>query len=424
MQSESLPCIITNMLHSPPQHSERRLRDRVELRDKKKIVLVLTLIMFTTTMDFMVLMPLGPKLMNLFSISAQQFSFLVSVYSFTAGIFGFLGSLIFDRLDRKHALIGAYIGFLVGTAVCAFAPGYSSLLIARAVSGAFGGLLGGISYAIVGDLFSIHERGQATGKLMASYALASILGVPAGLFLANHLGWHATFGSIVFVGAFALLLTLKVMPNIRSHLRTHYSGVFSGLTENLGDPNSRIALATTLFMVHSQFVVIPFISAYLVSNTGFPEVHLPHVYLIGGALTVLSGVMIGKICDRYGARSVFLRTGLLFLVPVFGVTHLGHVGITLTLLTTTSIFVLSSFRTVPAITLISSSIPPSRRGSFMSLNSCVHQLGSASATFIAGWVVTQNPGNLEMTGFSHTAYLSMFFGVIAYILGQRIKFVS
>jgi len=215
--------MLLTMSDHPPQPSEKSIRDRVTSSGKKKIVMILTLIMFTTTMDFMVLMPLGPKLMSLFSISPQQFSFLVSIYSFTAGICGFLGSLIFDRIDRKYALLGAYVGFLIGTVFCAFATSYSVLLLARAVSGAFGGLLSGISYAVVGDLFSIHERGLATGKLMASYSLASILGVPTGLFLANHFGWHWTFGSIVILGSIAMLLAVQFMPNIRSHLRTHYS---------------------------------------------------------------------------------------------------------------------------------------------------------------------------------------------------------
>ncbi len=400
------------------------LKDRISADKKKWIVMVLALIMFTHTMDFMVLMPLGPKLMKLFDISPRQFSFLVSIYSFTAGVCGFLGSLIFDRIDRKKALLGTYVGFLMGTIACAFAPNYLILLGARALSGAFGGLLSGISFAIVGDLFSIHERGLATGKLMTSYSLAAIVGVPTGIFLANHLGWHATFGGIAVVGFFALLIATKVVPNVRSHLQHHYSGIFVGLTENLRDPNSRTALITTLMMVLSQFVVIPFISPYLVSNTGFPEIHLPLMYLIGGILTVMSGIMMGRLCDHFGAHAIFMRTGLLFLIPVFFVTHLGHVGLVLTLLTTTGIFVFSNFRSVPAMTIISSSIPPSRRGSFMSLNSCIHQLGSSMATFVAGWFISQAPGSVELVGFSTTAYLSMAFGFAAYFFGQKIRMIA
>jgi predicted MFS family arabinose efflux permease len=177
-------------------------------------------------------------------------------------------------------------------------------------------------------------------------------------------------------------------------------------------------------MVLSQFVVIPFISPYLVSNTGFPEVHLPLLYLLGGILTVISGIFMGKVCDEKGAPQVFLRTGLLFLIPIFLVTHLGHVSLLATLLTTTAIFVFSNFRSVPAMTIISSSIPPSRRGSFMSLNSCIHQLGSSFATFLGGWMITQTHETAQLVGFSQTAYLSIAFGLIAYYFGQRIRMVS
>ncbi|MBS1958588.1 MAG: MFS transporter [Bdellovibrionales bacterium] len=403
---------------------EGQLRDRLTPLQKKWIILVLTLVMFTHTMDFMVLMPLGPRLMVLFQISPQQFSFLVSIYSFTAGIFGFFGSLVFDRLDRKHALLGTYLGFLLGTLSCALAPSFPILLAARALSGAFGGLLAGIAFAIVGDLFSIHERGAATGKLMTSFSLAAIIGVPIGLVLSTNFGWHAPFFAIVGIGLIAIVTILKVIPNVRSHLQSHYSGIFSGLTENFTDPNSRRALMTTFMMVLSQFVVVPFISPYLVSNTGFPEADLPLVYLLGGALTAFSGPLVGRICDRSTPRKVFTRTGLLFLLPMFMITHLGFVPVPVALVATTAFFVLSNARMVPAMTIIQSSIPPSRRGGFMSLNSCIQQLGSASASFASGWVITQVPGTILIQGFSETAYLSILFGIFAYLFGRSIRMVS
>ena len=410
-------------LEEPYRARENALRELSPQR-KKWIVVVLAMLMFTNTMDFMVLMPLGPKLMSLFQINPQQFSFLVSIYSLTAGIFGFLGSLIFDRLDRKHALIGSYLGFLIGTLCCALAPNYLFLSIARAVSGAFGGLLSGISFAIIGDVFSLHERGGATGRLMTSFSLAAIVGVPAGLILANQFGWHAPFITIVSIGIGTLILVSKYVPNVTTHLRSHYSGIFSGVTENLADPNSRKALLTTFLMMLSQFMVIPFISPYIVSNTGFPENHLPLVYLLGGTLTAFSGPYMGRLCDRFRARTVFNKTGLLFLIPIFVITHVGHVSLYLVLTATTLFFVLSNARMIPAMTMISSSIPPSRRGSFLSLNSCIQQLGAASASFMGGWVVMQLPGSIEITGFSHTAYLSALFGILAYLIGKRIQMIA
>jgi len=442
MQSEFLPCIVVNMPETTPQPLERPTGDALDSLDalpfgerraqarfsihpsrRKWVLLVLTLIMFSTTLDFMVLMPLGPTLMNLFRISAKEFSFLVSIYSLTAGVFGLIGSLFFDRVGRKVSLVSSYFGFLLGTLFCAFAPSFSVLLIARAVAGAFGGLLSGICYAIIGDLFPISERGLATGKLLTAYSLASIIGVPSGLYLSSHIGWHATFGAIVVLGTFAMILALQVVPNGRWNMNLDPKGFFSGITQNFSDPNARNALWTTLLMVHSQFVVIPFISAYLVSNTGFPVIHLPHIYLLGGITTVVSGIGMGKLVDRYGARPTFTKTGLLFLIPVFWITHLGHSTLFITLTLTTAIFVLSNFRSVPAVTLISSSIPSNRRGSFMSLNTCVHQLGAASGTFLAGSVISSEAPAGPMEGFSTTAYLSITFGVLAYVQGRRIRMI-
>ncbi len=57
------------------------------------------------------------------------------------------------------------------------------LLAARVVTGAFGGVLGGIAMAIIGDVFPDERRGRATGILMSAFSLASVLGVPFGLFL-------------------------------------------------------------------------------------------------------------------------------------------------------------------------------------------------------------------------------------------------
>jgi DHA1 family inner membrane transport protein len=262
------------------------------------------------------------------------------------------------------------------------------------------------------------------GKLMTSFSLASIVGVPFGLMAANRFGWHFPFLALVVLGFVTMAVALKVIPNVNSHLRAHYSGLFSGLTENLKDKNSRRALFTTFTMVLSLYMVIPFISTYLVTNTGFPETSLPLVYLVGGLLTFFTGPIMGKICDRFTPQKVFKRTGLLYFVPVFLITHLGLTPVALTLFISTCFFIFSNARMVPAMTIISSSIPASRRGSFMSLNSCLQQLGSATASFLGGWVITQQLGSNQLQGFSYTAYFSIAFGLCAYVLGRNIRTVS
>ncbi len=135
------------------------------------LLLVLAGIQFTHIMDFMVLAPLGPQLMRLFGISAQEFSLLVSSYMFTAAIVGLIAAFYIDRFDRRIALLWMYSGFSIATLLCALAPNFHALLITRAITGAFGGVLGAIVLSIVSDAIPEARRGAAMGLVMSAFRL-------------------------------------------------------------------------------------------------------------------------------------------------------------------------------------------------------------------------------------------------------------
>ena len=70
-----------------------------------------------------------------------------------------------DRFGRKTAYLGLFAGFLLGTLACGLARQYHTLLAARALTGAFGGILGGLGLTIVADVFPEEQRGRATGRV-------------------------------------------------------------------------------------------------------------------------------------------------------------------------------------------------------------------------------------------------------------------
>src|SRR3954464_13142415 len=154
-------------------------------RTERIVLLVLAAVQFTSIVDFMVVMPLGPQLMRTLAIDAFRFGLVVSAYTLSAGMMGLVASSLIDRFDRRAAFLWLYAGFLVGTLLCGLAPTYAALLVARVVTGAFGGVLGGMAMAIIGDVFPDERRGRATGFLMSAFSLASIVGVPFGLYLGN-----------------------------------------------------------------------------------------------------------------------------------------------------------------------------------------------------------------------------------------------
>ena len=116
----------------------------ITLTRKRELALLATLaaIQFTHIVDFMIMMPLAPQLMRLWGIGPQAFGLLLSAYTFAAAASGLAAVLVVDRYDRRHALLFVYAGFAGATALCGIAPGYESLLGARLLAGAFGGVAG------------------------------------------------------------------------------------------------------------------------------------------------------------------------------------------------------------------------------------------------------------------------------------------
>ena len=101
------------------------------MKNEKALLLILAIIQFSHITDFMILMPLGPQLMSEFAILPDQFALLVSTYTFSAGISGFVGAFFIDRFDRKKVLLLAATGFALGTLSCSVMNSYELLLLAR-----------------------------------------------------------------------------------------------------------------------------------------------------------------------------------------------------------------------------------------------------------------------------------------------------
>ena len=90
-----------------------------------------------------------------------------------------------DRFDRKAMLLTMYGGSRSARCSAASRPNYSLLLVSRILAGVFGGLAAVTIMAVIGDLFPPEKRGRATGAVMSSFAVASIMGLPLGLLLAE-----------------------------------------------------------------------------------------------------------------------------------------------------------------------------------------------------------------------------------------------
>lgn len=396
--------------------------------EERELLIILAAIQFCNIVDFMVMMPLGPQLMRLFGITPQQFGLLVSSYNLSAGLSGFLASFFVDHFDRKKTLIFFVIGFAVGTLLCALSPRYEMLLFARAATGMFGGVLGSLCFAIVGDGIHPSRRGQGTGTLMASFSLASIIGVPLSLYLANIWNWHAPFIMIGTLGLVIVLFVFKWMRPMTAHLNlVKRINPFDDLKFILSHPPLLVGLLMACFLVLGQFTVIPYLSQSLVANAGLEESQLPLIYLVGGVFTIFTSPAIGKLCDRFGSYKIFYIFLILSLFPMYAVTQLSVTPLFLILMVSTSFFVCTGGRMIPAMTILNSLVPLTKRGSFMSMTSASQQLASAVASYIGGSIVLRGAsGHLENYGV--VGYLGIVLSLmclgLALILQLRMRPVS
>ena len=352
------------------------------------LLAVLTLMQFTVTVDFIVIAPLGPQLMRVFNINTEQFGYTVAAYAFGAGLSSFSAAFFLDRFDRKRALLVLFAGFTLGTFCCALAAGYQAMLAARFVTGVFGGVCGGVVLAIVGDAIPEVRRATAMGTVMSAFALASALGVPAGLWMAER-GWHWPFLILGSLSAVILPFALWLLPRSDSHLRNAASTESAGARMWAVLANGRHLRAFGLMaaMTAAGFMVVPFISTFMVRNVGLTEAQLKYNFLSGGVFTLFSMNLIGRLADMYGRLRVFTIMAILSSGAVLWLTHLGAEPVLVAVAVTTVFMVTMSGRFVPAIAMITGSAEARHRGGFMSLNSCVQQTFSGLGTSLGGYLI-------------------------------------
>src|SRR5712692_253302 len=253
-------------------------------RSEWLLLLVLAAVQFTHSMDFMVMMPLGPQCRQELNINPQQFAMVVSSYGFSAALAGLLAAFCIDRFDRKITLLVLYAGLTTGTLLCAIAPGYWSLMLARTVAGAFGGIGGAFILVIIGDAFPETHRGRATGVVMTAFSIASIAGLPLGIMLGNRFGVRTPFGMLGLFSLAIWVLAFKVLPPMRGHLGRR-----------------RESARETWAMLRQP----AHLRDFLVHNVGRAKDDLAYVYFTGGLLTFVTLPLVGRGADRFGKRRIF-----------------------------------------------------------------------------------------------------------------------
>jgi predicted MFS family arabinose efflux permease len=384
------------------------------------LLLVLAAVQFTHVLDFMIVLPLAPIFTEQMKLTPQQFGFLVAAYGFSAGASGLTAAWFLDRFDRKRILLFLYAGFTVGTLLCAVAPDFVTLVVARAVAGAFGGIAGANVLAIVGDAFAEERRGRAMGVVMSAFSCAQIVGLPAGLWLATLQGWRMPFAILGGLSAVILVLAAWGLPPLRGHL-AHGRPRAAGTWAVLCHPAHVRAYVLMVVLVLSTSMIFPYLVDYLEFNVHRSHEEVPWVYVCGGVASLVALNVVGKLADRFGKLPVFRVLAVGAVLPTLLVTNLPPVSLAAALAASTLFMVLTAGRMVPAMALITSCVVPRYRGSFLSLNASVQQFALALAALVAGAILGQANTSAPLTGFPTVGLLGAAMMLASVVLAGTLR---
>lgn len=362
--------------------------------EENRIILLATLIQFVHIVDFMMVMPLGPDFARELGIPLSMIGVIGGSYTFAAAFAALASAFFLDRYARKNALLFFLCGLCLATLAGAFAFDLSSMLAARIIAGLFGGLMPALGNALIADIIPPERRGVAIGKVMGSFALASVLGVPFGLQLSQWFGWQSPFIGMSALGLVTLLLIWRFLPfyppfetNVPARKK------LSDMRLLLSDRLSLTALLLMNLSMFTAFLIIPNVAAHLQLNLHYPRAHLGWLYMAGGACSLIGMRLAGRWVDRTSATRIACLATAMFIVSV----GLGF-AILPALMPPMLIFIFfmvgNTMRSVCAQTLTSKIPPPALRGGYMALQSTMINLAGALGAFLSSMLLLEKDGQL------------------------------
>ncbi|MDI1298561.1 MFS transporter [Methylotenera sp.] len=389
------------------------------------VVGLLAFLQFSVILDFMIMSPLGALIMPAMEISPRQFGLIVSAYAFSAGISGLLMAGFADRYDRKKILLVFYIGFVLATLWCGLAQTFPMLLLARIVTGIFGGVIGSVVLAIATDLFAPQVRGRVMGVIQTAFAASQILGLPIGLYLSNRWTWHAPFLAMAAFGVIGGIIIFWRMQPVVEHLKAPQEhSAFTHLLNTVSDPRHLTAFATTALLTTGGFMLMPFSSVFTVNNLGVSIEHLPTIYLITGLCTIFVGPLVGKAADAFGKIPVFMVGSVVTMIMVMVYTHLDTVPFTTVIIVNVLMFIGIFSRMIPFQALVTSVPEQTKRGSFNAVSASIQQFAGGFASVLAGHIVSLGADG-KLQHFAWIGYIvvgtTIVTAVLAWFIQQDIQ---
>jgi len=238
-------------------------------------------------------------------VSAGTAGLMVTVPGLVAALAAPLAVVFTRRLDRRLVLLGLAVLVAAANVGAATASGFGPLLAARVLVGlsigAFWAVAGGIALRLVPE----RDVPHATAAVYGGIGAATVLGVPLGTLIGDHLGWRAALWALAALAIVAMGAIALLVPKLPSNTTVSFASLPKLVR---GNKNVRQGLAFTFFIVSGHFIAYTFISPILQAN-GIPAAQVSALLLAFGAAALIATVASGALIGRH-LRSTLIALGV------------------------------------------------------------------------------------------------------------------
>ena len=246
------------------------------------------------TAEFIISGILPPLAADL-AVSIPTAGLLVSAYAVGVAIGGPLLTILTARVPPKTLIVSLMVIFALAQGLCAIAPDYGLLLVARIVSSASHGVFFGAGNIVVSKLVPFERRGAAFSLFIGGITIANLLGLPGGSAIGNAFGWRMAFAAVGLLGAVATLVLIAKLPSTREE--QHERTTFGSQIKALGHQQVLLSYLTIAIVMVAFLAFGTYQVPVLLEVTGVDPSIVPLYLLLGGVGSVIGIYAGGRATD-------------------------------------------------------------------------------------------------------------------------------
>lgn len=228
-------------------------------------------------------------------ISIPVAGYLITAYAVGIALGGPILALLTKKMSRRTLIIWLCGSFTVGQALCALAPNFEILMVARVLVSISHGTYFGIASIVATGLVPEHKRGSAVALLLAGLTVSNILGVPGGTAIGNIFGWRAAFWAVGALGLVATIAIAILLPKNAGAGAT--AGSFMRELKALGRQQIVLSLAIVILVMIGQYSLFTYVAPLLLNVTGISQEMVPWMLLLFGVGSTIGVFIGGRLAD-------------------------------------------------------------------------------------------------------------------------------